>query len=56
MGNGLLVVVLAWLVLAGADATAPEAFGLSTALAVLFGLGFAALVRRPEEAVIGYKG
>jgi 4-hydroxybenzoate polyprenyltransferase len=56
MGNGLLVVVLAWLVLTGADATAPEAFGLSAALAVLFGLGFAALVRRPEDAVIGYKG
>ena len=56
MGNGLLVVVLAWLVLTGAGATAPEAFGLSAALAALFGLGFAALVRRPGEAVIGYKG
>lgn len=56
MGNGLLVVVLAWLVLTGAGATAPEAFGLSAALAALFGLGFATLVRRPGEAVIGYKG
>jgi 4-hydroxybenzoate polyprenyltransferase len=56
MGNGLLVVVLAWLVLTGAGATAPEAFGLSAALATLFGLGFAGLVRRPGEAVVGYKG
>jgi 4-hydroxybenzoate polyprenyltransferase len=56
MGNGLLVVVLAWLVLSGAGATALEAFGLSAALAALFGLGFAALVRSPGEAVIGYKG
>ncbi len=56
MGNGLLIVVLAWLVLSGAGATEPEAFGLSAALAVVFGLGFAALVRRPGEAVIGYKG
>ena len=56
MGNGLLIVVLAWLVLSGAAATEPEAFGLSAALAVVFGLGFAALVRRPGEAVIGYKG
>jgi 1,4-dihydroxy-2-naphthoate polyprenyltransferase len=56
MGNGLLVVVLAWLVLTGAGATAPEAFGLSAALAALFGVGFVALVRRPGEAVIGYKG
>jgi 4-hydroxybenzoate polyprenyltransferase len=56
MGNGLLVVVLSWLVLTGAGATAQEAVGFSAALAVLFGLGFAALVRRPGEAVIGYKG
>ena len=56
MGNGLLVVVLAWLVLTGAGATASEAFGLSAALAALFGLGFASLVRRPDEAVIVYKG
>ena len=56
MGNGLLIVVLAWLVLSGAGATEPEAFGLSAALAAVFGLGFAALVRRPGEAVIGYKG
>jgi hypothetical protein len=56
MGNGLLVVVLAWLVLSSAGATEPEAFGLSVALAAVFALGFAALVRRPGEAVIGYKG
>ena len=56
MGNGLLIVVLAWLVLSGAGATEPETFGLAAALAVVFGLGFAALVRRPGEAVIGYKG
>lgn len=32
------------------------AIGFSSALTALFGLGFAALVRRPGEAVIGYKG
>lgn len=32
------------------------AIGFVSALTALFGLGFAALVRRPGEAVIGYKG
>ena len=56
MGNGLLIVVLARLVLEGQGAPPGAALAFAAALTALFGLGFAVLVARPEEAVIGYKG
>ena len=56
MGNGLLIVVLAWLVLEGQGAPPGTTLAFAAALTALFGLGFAVLVARPEEAVIGYKG
>jgi hypothetical protein len=55
MGNGLLIVVLSWLVL-GRGAPPEAALAFAAALTALFGLAFALLVARPEEAVIGYKG
>jgi hypothetical protein len=56
MGNGLLIVVLALLVLEGQGAPAGTTFAFTAALTALFGLGFVVLASRPEEAVIGYKG
>ena len=56
LGNGVLLCVLAWTVLAGSGATLAEAFGLTTAIAAAFLLSFAALAARPQHVVIGYKG
>jgi len=56
MGNGLLLTLLAWLVVAGSGASTGRATVLACAVAVLFFLGFASLAARPQEAVIGYKG
>jgi 4-hydroxybenzoate polyprenyltransferase len=56
MGNGLLLVVLTWLVVAGSGASVAEAAFLAGAVSVLFFLAFASLAARPQEAVIGYKG
>jgi hypothetical protein len=56
MGNGLLTSVLAWLVLESAGASAAERLFFVLALAGLFAASFAALVRRPDVVVIGYKG
>jgi 4-hydroxybenzoate polyprenyltransferase len=56
MGNGLLLTVLAWFALEGQGAAPAERVGFAFALAALFALGFAAVVMRPDDAVIGYKG
>jgi 4-hydroxybenzoate polyprenyltransferase len=56
MGNGLLLGVLSWLVVAGGGASPADASLLAGAVSALFFLGFAGLVARPHEAVIGYKG
>lgn len=56
MGNGLLLTVLTWLVVAGSGAPTERATVLAGAVTVLFFLGFASLAARPQEAVIGYKG
>lgn len=56
MGNGLLLCVLAWLVVAGSGASITEASVLTGAVSGLFFLSFATLAARPQEAVIGYKG
>jgi 4-hydroxybenzoate polyprenyltransferase len=56
MGNGLLLTVLAWFALAAQGAAPAEQTGFALALATVFALGFAAVVTRPDDAVIGYKG
>jgi len=56
MGNGLLLVVLGSLVLDGHGADGGELAVFALVLAAAFGLGFAVLVARPSEAVLGYKG
>ena len=56
MGNGLLLSLLAWLVVSAHGATVAEATVLLAALAAVFWLGYAAVLARPADAVIAYKG
>jgi 4-hydroxybenzoate polyprenyltransferase len=56
MGNGLLLAVLGWLLLTNAGAPPLDRFMFVLVLGAAFGLAFAALVRSPERAIIGYKG
>ena len=56
MGNGLLLVVLAWLVVRGSGGSTAAAAVLAGSLGGLFFLGFATLASRPQDVVIGYKG
>jgi hypothetical protein len=56
LGNGLLLVVLAWLVLGGEGASAGARAAFAWLLAALFAASVAALAARPERVVIGYKG
>lgn len=55
LGNGLLVGVLAWLVLAGDGAPAAHRLGAPAAVAFAFGGGFLVLARRPQAVALGYK-
>lgn len=56
MGNGVLVCVLAWLVVVRDGAAVPEQLAVVGVVGAAFAVGFATLVARPDEAVIGYKG
>lgn len=56
MGNGVLLAVLAWLVVAREGAPVTEQVAVAALVAAAFGVGFATLVVRPEQAVVGYKG
>jgi 4-hydroxybenzoate polyprenyltransferase len=56
MGNGLLVSVLAWFVLAAEGASVAEALVVVSALATVYWVGFVAVLRDADRAVIVYKG
>lgn len=56
MGNGLLLTILTWLVVAGSGAATGAAATASAVVALLFLLSFVSLAARPHEAVVGYKG
>jgi 4-hydroxybenzoate polyprenyltransferase len=56
LGNGLLLVVLAWLVLGGEGASSGARAAFTWLLAALFAASVAALAARPQRVVIGYKG
>ena len=56
LGNGVLLTVLAWLVLAGEGAPSGAVASFTWALAALFGISVAVLAAQPERVVIGYKG
>ncbi|TMK69838.1 MAG: hypothetical protein E6G50_10985 [Actinobacteria bacterium] len=56
LGNGLLLCVLAWSILAGSGASPGEALALGSALAAAFLVSVAALAAEPQQVIIGYKG
>jgi 4-hydroxybenzoate polyprenyltransferase len=56
MANGLLFSLLSWLLLSGHGATIGMRAAFLVLLAALYGTSFVTLARRPERAVIGYKG
>jgi len=56
MGNGLLLAVLGWLVLAARGAAVGEELAFAGTLAAVFGTSFVLLVTHPDEVVLGYKG
>jgi 4-hydroxybenzoate polyprenyltransferase len=56
MGNGLLLTLLTWLAVAGADGSTFQALLASVVVAGAFFVSFAPLAARPELAIVGYKG
>jgi 4-hydroxybenzoate polyprenyltransferase len=56
LGNGLLITVLAWLILAGLGASLRDRLVLAVTLTALFAFASWALVTRPDDVVVGYKG
>ena len=56
MGNGLLILALAFLVLRSRGASATDQALVAFVLAAAFFSNFIALASRPEDVLIGYKG
>ena len=55
LGNGVLLVTLAWLVLGGAGASDTARVTFALLLAALIGASVVSLAGHPERVVIGYK-
>lgn len=55
LGNGVLLVTLAWLVLGGAGASNAARVAFALLLAALIGASVVSLAGHPERVVIGYK-
>lgn len=56
MGNGVLLAVLAWLMVVREGASTVEQVAVVSLVGAAFAVGFATLVARPHEAIVGYKG
>jgi 4-hydroxybenzoate polyprenyltransferase len=56
MGNGLLLTVLGWVLLVGANAPSQDRVVLTLVIATVFSLQLFVLSSRPNEVLIGYKG
>jgi len=56
MGNGMLITLLSWLALTSQAAPLAHRIGFCAFLLVVFGSTYLSLARRPEDALIGYKG
>jgi 4-hydroxybenzoate polyprenyltransferase len=56
MGNGMLVTVLAWLALTSQAAPLAHRIGICAFVLLLYAGNYLSLARRPQEALIGYKG
>ncbi|MEJ7690763.1 MAG: hypothetical protein WKF76_10230 [Nocardioidaceae bacterium] len=52
----LLICLLGWLLLVGQDAPAAVIHGFSVLLTALYAATYAALVKNPDDVLIGYKG
>jgi hypothetical protein len=55
LGNGVLLVALAWLVLGGAGGSSGARTAFVLLLTLLVGVSVVTLAARPERVVIGYK-
>ena len=56
LGNGVLLVALAWLLMGGAGATEEARTAFVSLLALLIGVSVVSLAAHPDRVVIGYKG
>jgi 4-hydroxybenzoate polyprenyltransferase len=56
MGNGLLLSLLAWLVVADGGGSQGDALAVGASVAALFFVSFVGLLRAPGDVAIGYKG
>ena len=56
MGNGLLLTLLTWLAVVGADGSTFQALLASVVVAGAFFVSFAPLAARPQQVIVGYKG
>jgi 4-hydroxybenzoate polyprenyltransferase len=56
MGNGLLMTLLGYFLLAGSGVQPATVILLTTCITIVYGYNFALFLLHPERAVIGYKG
>jgi 4-hydroxybenzoate polyprenyltransferase len=56
MGDGILLAALAWLVVVREAAGTLEQVAAVSLVGAAFAVGFATLVARPKQAIVGYKG
>ena len=56
MGNGLLLTLLAFLIVADGGGSQTDALAVGATVATLFFVSFVGLLRAPGEVAIGYKG
>lgn len=56
MGNGLLLTTLSWLTLEQNGAPDGDRLLFAAIITAVVGIGFLVLARRPDQAVLGYKG
>jgi hypothetical protein len=56
MGNGMLITLLSWLAMTSQAAPFAHRIGFCAFLLVVYGSNYLSLARRPQDALIGYKG
>lgn len=56
MGNGMLITLLAWLLVAAEDPSLASAMGFTGGLSLVYAVAYVALARHPDDVLIGYKG
>ncbi|MEJ7773968.1 MAG: UbiA family prenyltransferase [Nocardioidaceae bacterium] len=56
MGNGMLITLLAWLLVAAEDPSLASAMGFTGGLSLVYAVAYVALARHPDDVLVGYKG